>query len=93
MDEPTSSGPVTAADAALSRRGFVQRLVGGTGLTLTGGVGEVTRLLAGVALGPLAGMASAQAQGPVTTVFANGDTTLDESNPTVPNGAPTSSSR
>ena len=81
MDEPTPSGPAPDANALdLSRRGFVQRLVGGTSVTLTGGVSQVTRLLAGAALGPL--VATAHAQGPVNTVIANGDTTLDESDPT-----------
>ena len=80
MDAPTPSGPRSALTALdLSRRGFVQRLVGGTGVTLTGGVGQVTRLVAGAALGPLLGTAAAQ--GPVNTVFAGGDTTLDEGDP------------
>ncbi|MEZ5416779.1 MAG: DNRLRE domain-containing protein [Vicinamibacterales bacterium] len=80
MDEPIPSGPGPDANALdLSRRGFVQRLVGGTSVTLTGGVSQVTRLLAGAALGPL--VATAHAQGPVNTVIANGDTTLDESDP------------
>ena len=80
MDAPTPSGPRSALTALdLSRRGFVQRLVGGTGVTLTGGVGQVSRLVAGAALGPLLGTAAAQ--GPVNTVFAGGDTTLDEGDP------------
>ncbi len=81
MDEPVSSG-LDAADAAsqFSRRGFVQRLVGGTSVTLTGGVGQVSRLIAGAALGPLLGTAGAQ--GAVNTVVANGDTTLDQAAPT-----------
>lgn len=80
MNEPTPSGSGSAITAQdLSRRGFVQRLVGGTGVTLTGGVGQVTRLVAGAALGPLLGTAAAQ--GPVNTVVADGDTTLDQSDP------------
>lgn len=80
MGEPTPSGSGSALTAQdLSRRGFVQRLVGGTGVTLTGGVGQVTRLVAGAALGPLLGTAAAQ--GPVNTVIANGDTTLDQADP------------
>lgn len=80
MDEPIPSGPGPAPSAKdLSRRGFVQQLVGGTSVTLTGGVGQVTRLIAGAALGPLLGAAAAQAA--VTTVVADGDTTLDENDP------------
>lgn len=87
MDEPTPSGIGAAAGRPeLSRRGFVHRLVGGTSVTLTGGVGQVSRLIAGAALGPLVGIGTASAQGPVTTVFANGDTTLDENNPTTNHG-------
>lgn len=80
MDEPIPSGLGPAPSASdLSRRGFVQRLVGGTSVTLTGGVSQVTRLIAGAALGPLLGAAAAQAA--VTAVVATGDTTLDESDP------------
>lgn len=87
MDEPTPSGFGTVVGTPeLSRRGFVQRLVGGTSVSLTGGVSQVSRLIAGAALGPLVGLGTASAQGPVTTVFANGDTTLDENDPTTNRG-------
>ncbi|MEZ5285184.1 MAG: hypothetical protein R2712_10320 [Vicinamibacterales bacterium] len=63
----------------LSRRGFVQRLVGGTGFTASGGVSYLSRIVGGAALGPLFGVTAAHAV--LRQIDVAGDTTLRSDQP------------